>query len=365
MEDKWMKNELLPSVQYVTEFMPGKKDGIDFLKTAVSRKDEIDMLEKTLSHNKVCIINGVAGIGKTYFAKMYSYSRENVIYIKDSYFYNHDLENRVIDYSFAKSIKSNSLLIIDDIDVDINHYISSSFFAALQKMNPQNIILLTRQDVPQGEIPVLTLHPFTLTQTYELIKRLIGNRYLHTEMEQIARLSNGNPVMIEVICSLMNSYSNIDEIWEQLSLPENKRLIYPFVHKTCSIPLLNDSEIQTYVEILMFGKVEKSLLMRWDSRSNEEIEKDITSLMTKGIISSDEGLLYGDYLAGDILDDYPLCYDYCVSISKNMKNDILNGINVDDKYAIALISTLKNHYEFVDFMNKKLNFKRKQALLIR
>ena len=345
-----MKNELLPSVQYVTEFMPGKKDGIDFLKTAVSRKDEIDMLEKTLSHNKVCIINGVAGIGKTYFAKMYSYSRENVIYIKDSYFYNHDLENRVIDYSFAKSIKSNSLLIIDDIDVDINHYISSSFFAALQKMNPQNIILLTRQDVPQGEIPVLTLHPFTLTQTYELIKRLIGNRYLHTEMEQIARLSNGNPVMIEVICSLMNSYSNIDEIWEQLSLPENKRLIYPFVHKTCSIPLLNDSEIQTYVEILMFGKVEKSLLMRWDSRSNEEIEKDITSLMTKGIISSDEGLLYGDYLAGDILDDYPLCYDYCVSISKNMKNDILNGINVDDKYAIALISTLKNHYEFVDFI---------------
>lgn len=100
----------------------------------------------------------------------------------------------------------------------------------------------------------------------------------------------------------------------------------------------------------MFGKVEKSLLMRWDSRSNEEIEKDITSLMTKGIISSDEGLLYGDYLAGDILDDYPLCYDYCVSISKNMKNDILNGINVDDKYAIALISTLKNHYEFVDFI---------------
>lgn len=345
-----MKNELLPSVQYVTEFMLGKKDGIDFLKTAVSRKDEIDMLEKTLSHNKVCIINGVAGIGKTYFAKMYSYSRENVIYIKDSYFYNHDLENRVIDYSFAKSIKSNSLLIIDDIDVDINHYISSSFFASLQKMNPQNIILLTRQDVPQGEIPVLTLHPFTLTQTYELIKRLIGNRYLHTEMEQIARLSNGNPVMIEVICSLMNSYSNIDEIWEQLSLPENKRLIYPFVHKTCSIPLLNDSEIQTYVEILMFGKVEKSLLMRWDSRLNEEIEKDITSLMTKGIISSDEGLLYGDYLAGDILDDYPLCYDYCVSISKNMKNDILNGINVDDKYAIALISTLKNHYEFVDFI---------------
>ena len=33
-----------------------------------------------------------------------------------------------------------------------------------------------------------------------------------------------------------------------------------------------------------------------------------------------------------------------------MKNDILNGINVDDKYAIALISTLKNHYEFVDFI---------------
>src|SRR5699024_8260187 len=104
------------------------------------------------------------------------------------------------------------------------------------------------------------------------------------------------------------------------------------------------------VEILMFGKSEKSLLVRWDSRSKEKIEKDITSLMAKGIISSDEGLLYGDYLVGDILDDYTLCYDYCISISQNMKNDILNGISVDDKYAVALISTLKNHYEFVDFI---------------
>lgn len=81
-----MKSELLPSVQSVAEFMSRKKDEIDFLKTAVSRRDEIEMLEKMLLHNKVCIINGMAGIGKTYFAKMYSYSRENVLYISDSIF---------------------------------------------------------------------------------------------------------------------------------------------------------------------------------------------------------------------------------------------------------------------------------------
>ena len=63
---------------------------------------------------------------------MYSYLRENVVYISDSYFCNRDLENRVIDHSFARSIKSNSLLIIDDIDGDINHYVSSSFFAPLR-----------------------------------------------------------------------------------------------------------------------------------------------------------------------------------------------------------------------------------------
>ncbi len=326
-----MKSELLPSVQSVAEFMPRKKDEIDFLKTAVSRRDEIEMLEKMLLHNKVCIINGMAGIGKTYFVKMYSYSRENVLYISDSYFYNRDLENRVIGHSFAKSIKSNSLLIIDDIVEDINLYIHSVFFDVLQKLNPKNIVLLTRQNVFQSEIPVLTLHPFTLMQTYELIERTIGNRYLHTEMDQIARLSNGNPVLIGVICSLLNSYSNIDEIWEQLSLEENKRLIYPFIQEVCSIPKLNDSEIQTYVEIMMFGKIEKCLLKRWDARLNEEIEKDIASLIAKGAISYDGRSLYGDYLAGDILDDYPFCYDYCVSIVNNMRDDILNGISVDDK----------------------------------
>ncbi len=233
---------------------------------------------------------------------------------------------------------------------DINLYIHSVYFDVLQKLNPKNIVLLTRQNVFQSEIPVLTLHPFTLMQTYELIERTIGNRYLHTEMEQIARLSNGNPVLIGVICSLLNSYSNIDEIWEQLSLEENKRLIYPFIQKVCSIPKLNDSEIQTYVEILMFGKIEKCLLKRWDTRLNEEIEKDIASLIAKGAISYDGRSLYGDYLAGDILDDYPFCYDYCVSIVNNIRDDILNGISVDDKYAIAIISTLKEHYEFINFI---------------
>lgn len=37
-----MKSELLSSVQAVAEFMPPKKNDIDFLKTAVSRKDETD-----------------------------------------------------------------------------------------------------------------------------------------------------------------------------------------------------------------------------------------------------------------------------------------------------------------------------------
>ena len=325
-------------------------NSMDALNKAVYRKDETIMLERMLSHSKVCIINGVAGIGKTYFVKMYASSRENVVYIRDSQFHDFDLENRVIDYSFAKSITSNSLLIIDEIDEDINHYLNSSFFVALQKMSFQNIILITRQDVPKGKIPVLTLQPLTLEQTYELMKKTIGDKYPYTEQEQIARLSNGNPLILKVICSLMDTYSNIDEIWEQLLLPENKRLIYPFTQKFNDTFLLDDSEIQTYVEILMFGKIEKSLLMRWDSRLNEKIEKDITTLMSKGIISSDNGLLYGDYLARDILDEYPLCYDYCTVISQNMKRDILNGMSVEDKYAIALISMLKNHYKFVDFI---------------
>ena len=327
-----------------------KKNDMDFLETIVFRKVEADILGQMLSNNKVCIINGVAGIGKTYFVKMYASSRENVVYIRDSQFHDFDLENRVIDYSFAKSITSNSLLIIDEIDEDINHYLNSSFFVALQKMSFQNIILITRQDVPKGKIPVLTLQPLTLEQTYELMKKTIGDKYPYTEQEQIARLSNGNPLILKVICSLMDTYSNIDEIWEQLLLPENKRLIYPFTQKFNDTFLLDDSEIQTYVEILMFGKIEKSLLMRWDSRLNEKIEKDITTLMSKGIISSNNGLLYGNYLARDILDEYPLCYDYCTVISQNMKRDILNGMSVEDKYAIALISMLKNHYKFVDFI---------------
>lgn len=330
--------------------MGNNQNNVDFGKMAVSRKEETVRLKKMLLHNKVCIINGMAGVGKTYFAKMYSCSHKNVIYIGDYFFHNYDLENRVIESSFERIINSSSLLIIDDIVEDINLYMNSVFFTDLKQMNPKNIILITRQDVCQSEVPVLTLHPFTLVQTYELIERITDNRYLDTEVEQIVRLSNGNPVMIQVVCSLLNNYSNIDEIWEQLSLEQNKRLISPFAQRDCNIPVLNDSEMQTYAEILMFGKIEICLLKRWDSRINEEIEKDITSLIAKKAISCDGTAVFGDYLAGDILDNYHFCYDYYVSIANNMKDDILNGISVEDKYAIALISALKSRYGFVDFI---------------
>lgn len=344
--------------------MVNDMNNIGFGKATVGRIEETVLLEKMLLHNKVCIINGMAGIGKTYFAKMYSYSHENVVYISDYYFHNCDLENRVIGHSFVKIINSKSILIIDEIVEDINLYINSAFFADLQKLNPKNIILITRQDVIQSDVPILTLHPFTLQQTHELIERITNNRYLGNEMEQIARLSNGNPVMVQVICSLLNSHSNIDEIWEQLLLEQNKRLIYPFAQKNCSIPRLNDSEIQTYTEILLFGKIEVCLLKRWDSRLNEEIEKDIASLIEKEVISYDGISLYGDYSAGDILDDYPLCYDYCITIANKMKDDILNGVRVEDKYAIALINALKGHYEFIDFIvvfyEQKIESQKKQ-----
>ena len=62
MENEWMK-----------------KNDMDFLETIVFRKVEADILGQMLSNNKVCIINGVAGIGKTYFVKMYASSRENVV----------------------------------------------------------------------------------------------------------------------------------------------------------------------------------------------------------------------------------------------------------------------------------------------
>lgn len=333
------------------------------MKEAVGRQEETVQLEKILLHNKVCIINGMAGIGKTFFVKMFSYSQKNVVYIHDCVFYNNNLESRVIEFSVAKTIKNNSLIIIDDIVKNINLYISSTFFTNLQKMNPKNIILITRQDVFQSEVPVLTLHSFTLAQSYELIKKITDDKYSGTEIEQIARLSNGNPVMIQVVCSLLNRYKNIDEVWKQLLLKQNKSLIYPYTQKVCNISRFNDSEIQTYAEILMFGKIEIGILKHWDSRLDEEIEKDIASLIEKGVISYDGISLYGDYLAGDILDDYPLFYKQCISIANNMKNDILNGTTVEYKYAIALISTLKEHYEFVDFIiafyEQKMEFQKK------
>lgn len=107
--------------------MGNNQNNVDFGKMAVSRKEETVRLKKMLLHNKVCIINGMAGVGKTYFAKMYSCSHKNVIYIGDYFFHNYDLENRVIESSFERIINSSSLLIIDDIVEDINLYMNSVF----------------------------------------------------------------------------------------------------------------------------------------------------------------------------------------------------------------------------------------------
>lgn len=330
--------------------MNNAKNSMMFEKIAVGREQETVRLEKILLNSRVCIINGMAGVGKTFFAKQFSRSHNSVVYISDYRFHSHNLQNRVVEHSFIQTIKPDSILIIDDIEENIDLYIWSVFFRDLQKLSPKNIILITRQNNIKSEVPILTLQPFTVEQTYALIKNITNNKYPDTEIEQIVRMSCGNPVMVQVICSLLDNYSNMDEIWEQLSLEQNKRLIYPFIHRNYSVPRLKDSEIQTYVEILIFGKIEICLLKHWDSRSNVEITQDINSLITKGIISSDGISVYGDYSIDDNYLKYPYCYDYCISIANNMRDDILNGRSVEDKYANAIISTLKYQYEFVDFI---------------
>lgn len=322
------------------------KDYKKYESTAVVRYAELSLLAHILSENKICILCGSAGIGKTHLVMTYIRNCSNSIYFKCPALGNIDYEMPMDDCN------QNSVIAIDDIE-NIADFLESSYFEKLKNIEVQNIILITRPKVMGIDYNVIKIAGFTKNQSYDYIKKIARRSYSEYEIEQIVRISNGSPTMLQIMCTLPEEYSNFEEIWELLALRENKELLFEFLHEENDdvFASLDDSEYQTLLEIILFGKIDASLLIRWDPRPDEYVLQSIESLVCKDTISRGPGdVLYGDYVVEDLFEEYPLCYDYYVDIMDSIKHDLLSGIVIDEKYILSIIAALKNHFEFVDFI---------------
>lgn len=312
----------------------------------IVRYDELSLLSSILSEHKICVLQGAAGIGKTHLVMTYCRNCSHYQFVNYwEYGYEHNME--ILD-----SITQDSVFVVDEIE-NVLELFESCFFKELKSHTLKNIILITRNLVTGLEYPVITLGGFNRTECFEYVRINSKRSYDNNEIEQMIRISCGNPVVLNIICSLSEDQSNFDEIWEMLSLRENKNVLFNFLDKVRhnEYPILSDAEYQTLLEILLFGKIDKTLLIRWDKRANEQVENSIDSLVCKGVISCESGnLLYGDYFVGDIFAEYPLCHDYSLDIMDSIKEEISQGIEIDEQYILPIIEALKTHYKFVDFI---------------
>lgn len=302
------------------------KDYKKYESTAVVRYAELSLLAHILSENKICILCGSAGIGKTHLVMTYIRNCSNSIYFKCPALGNIDYEMPMDDCN------QNSVIAIDDIE-NIADFLESSYFEKLKNIEVQNIILITRPKVMGIDYNVIKIAGFTKNQSYDYIKKIARRSYSEYEIEQIVRISNGSPTMLQIMCTLPEEYSNFEEIWELLALRENKELLFEFLHEENYdvFASLDDSEYQTLLEIILFGKIDASLLIRWDPRPDEYVLQSIESLVCKDTISRGPGdVLYGDYVVEDLFEEYPLCYDYYVDIMDSIKHDLLSGIVIDE-----------------------------------
>lgn len=311
------------------------------MKDFVGRKKELVRLEEILKEERVCIINGLAGIGKTYLARAFLEQRnsegEETLYI---HYYEQDhfsgLRETVPRY-----------LVIDDI-LGIDRFLRSEHFFSISQIEVQNIILITRDSLSADvKVPSITLRPMNYEDTQELIVALWGKKLSEYDEQRLLIYSEGHPLFIRLISELNKEYS-LDEILRLISYPENMEILVRFISRDTEPVLLSRKELNTLLMILTLGDIDIELLIRWSGAPS--CKQIIETLVLKGFVRiTEDGRVYPHLVTVSDLNNVIVSPDLYKDLMWNIKKDIVNGVEIDERYPLAIIHHIRRTDDAVDF----------------
>lgn len=273
------------------------------------RDTELDELHALLENENKVFIQGVAGIGKSEFAKMYAqkYKKEytNILYFN----YNGDLKRMIIDCDFAddsltdnedlrfkkhnrflRSLKEDTMIIIDNFNTVAS---GDSLFDVVMKYRCK-IIFTTRsnfKDYTCLELKEMQLNILTELSEYfykdqsertETVEQIIEEVHFHTlSVELAARLlASGilepNKLLTELqnTKSVLNTDDKINIVKDGAS---SKATYYEHIHKLLSLIGLDDETISIMrcMTLIPYEGINLRLFARWIGLKNLNTVNDL------------------------------------------------------------------------------------------
>lgn len=311
----------------------------------IGRENELKELDSILKNAKGCVLSGMAGIGKTSLVFQYINNRQD----SDSTFTyryldvcaNVDLSDTILGSEHL------DLIVFDEIE-DVDSFIEK-YQTIIDSLDLVNIILVTRVgNCRNSNYSEYVLLGLSNDELLELLNCTIGDLISDLDRKRIITLSDGHPLFINIIASLIEqgSYS-VSEIIEKIQSPENIRLLPDYLIRQPKDGELTNDEEEALLNIAIFGDIEVDLFERWSGFLN--CQSILSALRKHNLVQIENNRIYSQVIS-DKLVDKTQNTSRCYAIAKNILQDIRNGIDVEDKYPVAIIRHLRACDEAVEFV---------------
>ncbi len=284
----------------------------------VGRNKQIDELDDLLSNNRIVIVNGIGGIGKTEFIKRYALLHNN-IYDHIIYAAQDSSVENLVTHSLANNIINND--ITDELE-------DSKFEKTIQALN---IILSERDLVILDNVNSDFFDQKYSRQTKKLLglncKFIIGSRYITDLYPNISLKELDKAELRDLFCYWYNEktddFASVDEL---IRLASYHTLTVELIAKQCARNFMSPQEDVVYLNTHGFEADETIVVSDKDmSETRNSIFGHINTLYNLANLSDEE------------------CYLLqCINLAPitGVQGKLLSKL-VDSKY-INLLGELKN-----------------------
>lgn len=250
----------------------------------VLRKED-DKLIDLISKEKVCVISGKAGMGKTSMISYVTRKLEKYAIVKDS----------VYEFTTLKSIiqscdKGETLVVFLDGD-NPNLADLVRWSKKLTQDNDQiRIVISTRENsLPDIGCPVILLKTFNRVQTMQYLK--LTTNLSDDYAEVIWEYTNGFPLLLALVAGVC--YENnisLDKFLEILSETEIKEQIQGLVISKKSTAKTTGDAREVLFQVIHLGPIDVEKLTEWNK--TKSIDDIIQLLKENGYVTICENCVY-------------------------------------------------------------------------
>lgn len=345
----------------------------------VGRDKEIEKLHSLIQDNNCVFIEGIGGIGKSEFVKKYIqlYKNEytNIIYLR----YNGNLKNMIADiqfvtdmekddseerfhkhYNFLKSLRDDTLIVIDNFDTTIENELLFDDFIN----NEYKIIFTTRSnfedyeclqlDVIRDNEQILSIINSFYTvnaENHSVLLSVIETVNRHTLSIEIAArlLKSTNITPSELLSKLIENNIKLDSE-EKIQIKKDnktsKKTYYNHLHTL--FRLFDLTEKQKHIMInfcfVSINGVEKALFSDW---INEPTANNINDLIELGLIKCEDKWIYINPVIRDVVtaELEPKVTD-CKDLINSIKSECI-AYGSDKYYYLIMLEFVENIIDFI------------------